>query len=167
MVDASGAAREPSAKLLASLEAQLASFYQSLDADSSRGVVGGSPPAEQPFVSSAVQQRAARLTAEEADSLSYGAIRLADDGTIEIYNQRESELAGFDAADAIGSNFFTELAPCTNNRLFHGRFVEGVAADHMDVVFPYTFTYRMAPTLVTIHLLRVEGVNWVFVNKES
>ncbi|MDQ6671772.1 MAG: photoactive yellow protein [Chloroflexota bacterium] len=126
-----------------------------------------SASAAQSFVSQAVQQRAAQMTREEADGLTHGAVRLDDDGTIEVYNQYESDLAGFDPADAVGNNFFTELAPCTNNRLFRGRFMDGVAADKMDVVFPYTFTYRMAPTLVMIHLLRVDGVNWLFVKKAS
>ena len=150
--------------LIENLDAQLQSFYATLDT-SPRGAVATVAAAQaEPFISQAVRAQAAHMTREDADALPYGAIKLDDLGRILIYNVWESELAGFDPADAEGSLFFTELAPCTNNRLFFGRFREGVAANEMDVVFPYTFTYRMRPTLVTIHLLRTESVNWLFVN---
>ena len=151
--------------LVESLEAQLIAFYAPLDTRAGTTVAPVSAANAAPFISQAVREGAARMTRAEADALPYGAIKLDDTGKILIYNQWESELAGFDPDDAEGSNFFTELAPCTNNRLFYGRFRDGMAAKEMDLVFPYTFTYRMRPTLVTIHLLRSDGVNWLFVNK--
>ncbi len=82
-----------------------------------------------------------------------------------IYNRYESELAGLPTADAVGKPFFTVLAPCTNNRFFRQRFVNGLAANQLNESFTYTFTYRMKPTLVRIQMHRdvASGANWIFV----
>lgn len=73
------------------------------------------------------------------------------------------------ASAAQGKNFFTEVAPCTNNRLFFGRFKQGVAKGVLDVEFDYTFTYKMRPTNVTIRLYRDGALrkNWVFVTRKQ
>jgi photoactive yellow protein len=151
--------------LIESLESQLVAFYAPLDTRAGAPVAPVSAANADPFISQTLRALAPHMTRAEADALPYGAIKLDDTGKILLYNLWEAELAGFDPNDAEGSNFFTELAPCTNNRLFYGRFREGIAANVMDVVFPYTFTYRMRPTLVIIHLLRSDRVNWLFVNK--
>jgi photoactive yellow protein len=68
----------------------------------------------------------------------------------------------------MGKNFFTQVAPCTNNRLFFGRFKDGVSAGELDTEFNYTFTYKMKPTNVVIRLLRDgSSTNWVFVAKRA
>jgi hypothetical protein len=37
----------------------------------------------------------------------------------------------------------------------------------MDLLFPYTFTYRLAPTEVRVHLHRsASGSNWILVRKK-
>lgn len=96
----------------------------------------------------------------------FGIVRLADDGHVQFYNRYESDLSGVSPADAVGRNFFTELAPCSNNHLFQGRFRDGVAADEMDAHFTYTFTYKMRPTLVDVRLYRDDtGQNWVLIHK--
>lgn len=119
------------------------------------------------FVSEQTLGRLGSLTREDADALDHGAIKLDDDGTILLYNRYESELSGIASARAEGKKFFTQLAPCTNNRLFHGRFQEGITADVLDAEFNYTFTYRMRPTLVRILLRRdsATGTTWIFVKR--
>ncbi len=117
------------------------------------------------FVPAEVLRRLDDLTPVEADRADCGVVRLSDTGVVELYNAYESNLAGMAAADVIGKNFFTQVAPCTNNRLFKGAFAKGVEEGAMDLVFAYTFTYRMAPTAVDIHLLRKNGRNWMFVKK--
>jgi photoactive yellow protein len=103
---------------------------------------------------------------EELHDAPFGIVRLTDDGTVAFYNRYESELSGVDPEAAVGQNFFTELAPCSNNHLFLGRFREGVADDHLDERFTYTFTYRMRPMLVDVRLYRDEaGQNWVLIHK--
>jgi len=77
-------------------------------------------------------------------------------------------MAGVPVPSAMGKNFFTQVAPCTNNRLFFGRFKDGVSAGELDTEFNYTFTYKMKPTNVVIRLLRDgSSTNWVFVAKRA
>jgi photoactive yellow protein len=103
---------------------------------------------------------------EELHNAPFGIVRLDDEGIVTFYNRYESNLSGLAPAEALGQDFFHELAPCSNNHLFLGRFREGVAADDLDERFTYTFTYKMRPTLVDIRLYRdQEGQNWVLIQK--
>ena len=96
----------------------------------------------------------------------FGIVRLDDDGTVQFYNRYESELSGVAPEDALGRDFFTQLAPCSNNHLFRGRFEEGIDTGTLDDHFTYTFTYKMRPTLVDVRLYRDEaGLNWVLIHK--
>lgn len=103
---------------------------------------------------------------EQLDGASFGIIQVDDDGVVEFFNQYESELSGMDPEDVEGRNFFTQVAPCTNNRLFRGRFKKGIRRGELDETFTYTYTYKMRPTLVDVHLYRDEaGNNWITVQK--
>jgi photoactive yellow protein len=100
-----------------------------------------------------------------ADAQPFGVIQVTDDGTVRLYNRWESDLAGVAPTSAEGRNFFTQVAPCTNNRLVLGKFKDGVAKGALDAEFNYTFTYKMKPTNVAIRLYRhaATRTNWVFV----
>ena len=103
---------------------------------------------------------------DELDDAPFGIIKVDDEGTVEFFNQYEAELSGMDPDDVVGRNFFTQVAPCTNNRLFRGRFKKGVRRGDLDETFTYTYTYKMRPTLVDVHLFRDEkGNNWITVQK--
>jgi len=103
---------------------------------------------------------------DELDNAPFGIIKVDDEGTVEFFNQYEAELSGMDPDDVVGRNFFTQVAPCTNNRLFRGRFKKGVRRGELDETFTYTYTYKMRPTLVDVHLFRDEkGNNWIAVQK--
>ena len=119
------------------------------------------------FVSADTLARLGELTREDVDQLDHGAIKLDDDGTILLYNRYESQLSGLDPSATEGKKFFTQVAPCTNNRLFYGKFQEGIEDDELDVEFNYTFTYRMRPTLVRIMLRRdpASAATWIFVKR--
>jgi photoactive yellow protein len=119
------------------------------------------------FVAEETLSRLGSLTRQDADALDHGAIKLDDDGIILLYNRYESELSGLGVAHTEGRKFFTQVAPCTNNRLFYGRFQEGIEDNELDVEFSYTFTYRMRPTLVRIMLRRdpETRTTWVFVKR--
>jgi photoactive yellow protein len=56
-------------------------------------------------------------------------------------------------------NFFTDVAPCTNNYLVAGRFDEPGALDER---LDYVFTFRMKPTPVRLRLMRDEGADRQF-----
>jgi photoactive yellow protein len=107
------------------------------------------------------------MSRSQIDALDFGVVKVKDDCTIELFNRYESELASVPISEAEGKKFFGDIAPCTNNRIIKGKFVEGVAAGRLDAVIPYTFTYRMKPTNVTIHLYhdQMTKSNWVLVKK--
>gem|GEM_PF-544263 len=107
------------------------------------------------------------LDARTADEAPLGIVEVDDKGIIKIYNRYESELAGVQQVGALGKNFFLDVAPCTNNKLFFGRFRDGIASGFLDVGFNYTFTYKMKPTSVSIHIYRDTTTqrNFVFVSR--
>lgn len=117
------------------------------------------------FITSEISSKLGALSRGEADLADFGIVKVDDEGNIQLYNKYEAELASVTPAFAEGRNFFTEIAPCTNNKLFYGRFQKGVAAGDLDVEFNYTFTYKLRPTNVAIHLKRdnASDTNWVFV----
>lgn len=121
------------------------------------------------FVPSQVISSLQSLSPSSADSQPFGIVQVDDNGNITLYNKWEADLAGIAQASAHGKNFFTQIAPCTNNRLVHGKFKDGVAKGDMDSEFGYTFTYKMKPTNVTLRLYRhqASGTNWVFVGKKA
>lgn len=113
-----------------------------------------------------VGDRLKALRPERLHTLDFGVIRLDDEGVVQFYSRSESELSGIDPEEAAGRNFFTDLAPCSNNRIFMGSFRKGVDSGDLDERFTYTFTYKMRPTLVDIRLYRDdEGTNWLLVKK--
>ena len=107
------------------------------------------------------------LSRADLDRLPFGAVKVTDAGVITEYNRYESQLAGVAPQAAMAKNFFTQLAPCTNNAVFYGNFKKGVAAKAYSLVFVYTFSYNMLPTPVRVHLHRTAaGTNWVLVEKK-
>jgi len=119
------------------------------------------------FVPSELFRLLGNLSRADADACDFGVVKVDDSGKIELYNRYEADLAGLDPSQVEGRNFFTQVAPCTNNGLCFGTFKKGVAAGQLNVVFPYTFTYKLKPTNVMIHLYRDPNAksNWVFVAK--
>jgi photoactive yellow protein len=106
-----------------------------------------------------------KMTEEELDHLPFGAIQLDTDGNILKYNDYESRLAGVSKSDAIGRNFFTEIAPCTNVKEFYGRFKVGVEKKMLHEKFRYHFAFTRNPVDVTVTLF-YSGITrsiWVFV----
>jgi photoactive yellow protein len=93
------------------------------------------------------------------DAYPDGVITLARDGTIVRYNQTEANLARRTAAETIGLNFFTDVAPCTAVQDFKGRFdlfakAEGAAVERFDFVFRFAWGRQD----VSITMIRKSGV---------
>ena len=120
------------------------------------------------FVTAEIDSNLSSLSRDAANAADFGIVKVDDEGKIELYNDYEAELAGITSSAAEGRNFFTEVAPCTNNKLFFGRFQKGVEAGELDAEFNYTFTYKLRPTNVAIHMKhdKASGSNWVFVKKK-
>lgn len=116
------------------------------------------------FVPDELFGRLGSLSRSEFDSLPFGAVKVDDSGRIVQYNQTQANFAGITPSHAEGKNFFTQVAPCSNNGLFFGSFKKGVAAGQLNLTFPYTFTFKMKPTNVNIHLFHCQSTktNWVF-----
>lgn len=104
-----------------------------------------------------------RMSRSELDDLPYGAIRLTPFGGILNYNATEGNLAGRDPESVVGLNFFRDVAPCTDVKEFHGRFVEMLKADKS---FMQSFEFEFAferPLTVQITFLRDRGNGSVWV----
>ncbi len=143
-----------------------ASVLDSDPAESSEEPADGLSADDLQFEDDALGEKLRHVPEEELNAVSFGIIRIDDDGVVQFFNDYESKLSGVPPEEAIDRNFFTQVAPCTNNRLFWGRFKRGVRRGDLDEVFSYTYTYKMRPTLVDVHLYRDEaGNNWILVQK--
>jgi photoactive yellow protein len=90
----------------------------------------------------------------DLDALHFGLIAMAQDGTVEHYNAWEGQLSGLTPERVVGRQFFTSVAPCTNNFMVAHRFeTEPEIDDEID----YVFTFRLAPTRVHLRLLKRPG----------
>jgi photoactive yellow protein len=105
----------------------------------------------------------------ELDALPFGAIQLDAEGTILRFNEYEANLSNRRAPDTIGRNFFSEVAPCTNVREFHGRFREGIATGELNVSFDYHFAFKQSPrdVRVTLFFSPATDTVWVFVQEKG
>lgn len=119
------------------------------------------------ILNESVLKKLPSLSAAELDALSIGVVKVDDKGTIQMYNKEEGRIGNVNPASVIGKNFFTQVAPCTNNRLFFGKFKEGVAKGSMSFSMPYTFTYKIKPTNVLIQMYRdtATNTNWIIVKQ--
>ena len=108
-----------------------------------------------------------KMSDEDLDGLAFGAIKLDGKGTILQYNAAEGAITGRDPGEVVGKNFFTEVAPCTNQPDFQGRFQKGVDSGELNDLFEYTFDYKMAPTKVKVHMKKAitDDSYWVFVKR--
>ncbi len=105
------------------------------------------------------------LPEDQLDRLPFGAIQLDTDGRVLKYNSYESRLAGVQKSNALGKNFFTEVAPCTNVKDFYGRFKAGVEKQTLHEKFRYHFAFKTNPVDVTVTLFYSDITRsvWVFV----
>ena len=98
-----------------------------------------------------IAQTLGTADAEALDALEFGVISMTLDGIVDRYNAYESRCAGLTPARVLGKNFFTEVAPCTNNYLVASRFEECAS---LDECLPYVFTLRMRPRPVELRLVK-------------
>jgi photoactive yellow protein len=116
-----------------------------------------------------VLEAADRMTPEELDRAPYGMIQLDATGRILNYNAVESKLASLRKEDAIGKQFFTEVAPCTKVQDFYGRFKEGVIRESLDTSFRFHFAFKQHPRDVTVRLLYSKRTRtvWVLISDQE
>jgi photoactive yellow protein len=116
-----------------------------------------------------VLEAADHMTPDELDRLPYGMIQLDSSGRILNYNALESSLASLSKEDAIGKQFFTEIAPCTRVQEFYGRFKEGVIREALDTSFHFHFAFKQNPRDVTVRLLYSKRTRtvWVLISDQE
>jgi photoactive yellow protein len=89
------------------------------------------------------------------DALPFGLIAMHPDGVVAHYNLAEAALSGLTPKRVVGRNFFSSVAPCTNNFMVAHRFhVES----QIDDIIDYVFTLRIAPVKVRLRLMKQENV---------
>lgn len=122
------------------------------------------PASSNSFVPDELFGMLGNLSRADMDRCDFGVIKLDDSGKVVMVNRYQSDLGGVAIPNFEGKHYFTQIAPCTNNALFFGSFKKGVAANNLNLVFPYTFTFKMKPTNVKVHLYRDQATktNWVF-----
>lgn len=108
-----------------------------------------------------------KLSGKQIDELAFGAIQLDGQGKVLRYNAAEAEITGRHASAVIGTNFFRDVAPCTNTARFKGVFEAGVRSGNLNTMFEYVFDYKMTPTKVKIHMKKAisDGTYWIFVKR--
>jgi photoactive yellow protein len=94
------------------------------------------------------------------DALDFGLVAMDLDGNVLAYNRLEAQYAGLDPRKVRGLNFFTDVAPCTNNYLVSGRFDDEALLDDM---IDYVFTVKLRPTPVKLRLLKDERIRRQYV----
>lgn len=109
-----------------------------------------------------------QMSREQLDELPYGVIEVAADGTILKYNAGESELSGRKPEKVIGKNFFTDVAPCTDVKEFHGRFLDLVEHRAVNHEFEFVFSFPDKPVAVNITMLFEQKENsvWLMVDRK-
>jgi photoactive yellow protein len=114
-----------------------------------------------------IENKLAAMSAKQVDELAFGAIQLDAQGKILKYNEAEAQITGRSASAVIGSNFFRDVAPCTNTARFKGVFDAGVRTNTLNTMFEYVFDYKMNPTKVKIHMKKAisDGSFWIFVKR--
>ena len=93
------------------------------------------------------------LSESELDDLPFGAIVLAQDGTVRSYNRAEGELASRNPSEVIGRNFFTDIAPCTSVQAFKGALLAFSQGEQASRTFGFTFRFPSGPVQVQIVFL--------------
>ena len=114
-----------------------------------------------------IENKLAAMSPRQIDELAFGAIQLDAQGKILRYNEAEAQITGRSASAVIGSNFFRDVAPCTNTSGFKGVFDAGVRTNTLNTMFEYVFDYKMNPTKVKIHMKKAisDGTFWIFVKR--
>ena len=90
------------------------------------------------------------------DQVAFGIVAMDGEGTVFAYNRAESVFAGVLPEHVIGLNFFTDVAPCTNNYLVAARFEDEAL---LDETIDYIFTVKMRPTRVRLRMLKDANVD--------
>lgn len=102
-----------------------------------------------------------------AEALPFGAIQLDRNGQVIKYNKAEGLLTGRDPVEALGKNFFNDIAPCAKGKRFHGEFLKFRKSGEVHTMFDYQFDYKMKLAKVRIQMKSTEDGQacWLFIKR--
>ncbi|WP_158043358.1 PAS domain-containing protein [Skermanella pratensis] len=108
-----------------------------------------------------------RLPPSEVDGLPFGAIRLDAKGDVTFYSAAEARLSGYGGRPALGRSFFTDMAPCMDNKEFRGRIDRARAVGKYDLEFGWIgdFADRSRELQVRIQPAS-DGGCWIFIRRD-
>ncbi|UEM21254.1 PAS domain-containing protein [Skermanella mucosa] len=108
-----------------------------------------------------------RLSGSEVDALSFGAIRLDAKGDVTFYSAAEARLSGYGTRPALGRSFFTDMAPCMDDKEFRGRIDHARAAGKYNLEFGWIgdFADRARELQVRIQPAS-DGGCWIFIRRD-
>ncbi len=92
-----------------------------------------------------------QLGSSNINAAGFGVVKMSHDGTVTDYNDIQSKQTGMSKAAVMGKHFFTQVAPCTNNFMVAQKYENNSTIDE---TVPYTFTLKMAPTPLTLRLIK-------------
>lgn len=98
-----------------------------------------------------------KMVKAKLDDLPYGAIQLNAEGTIVAYNKAEYEMSRVSHRQAIGKNFFTDIAPCADIQEFHGRYDAFLKGERPSEEFRFKYKFDHASVHVLITFIRLDS----------
>lgn len=103
-----------------------------------------------------------RYDEAQLDELRFGVICVDRRGTILRYNLAEARLARLDRSKVVGRNFFREVAPCTANEEFEGRFRAFLVSREARIAFDYVFDFKFGAQEVHVEFVRTTSAERVY-----
>jgi len=100
------------------------------------------------------------------DALPFGVIRLAADGSVQVFSQGEAQLSGFGPRPVLGRNFFTDIAPCFAREDYLGRIERAQVAGKVDIEFGICGDFDNAEKELQVRVLSAsQGGLWIFTRR--
>lgn len=104
-------------------------------------------------------------TDEDLDEAPFGIVRMTREGVVVAYCKSESHITGIAQEYAIGKYYFTQIAPCANNRMVAAKY----ALPNLDEELDYMLTHVCEPVRVRLRLLKSPQSRYQYflVNRKS
>ncbi|GAB2521773.1 photoactive yellow protein [Spirosoma aerophilum] len=102
---------------------------------------------------------------EALDEAPFGVVRMNREGIVVTYCKSESHITGITPEYALGKYYFTQIAPCANNRMVAAKYAQPELDEELD----YILTYVSEPTKVRLRLLKSPQSKYQYflVNRKS
>jgi photoactive yellow protein len=110
--------------------------------------------------------RVEKLSHEALDALPFGVVRLDAAGRVLFFSRTEARQSGFGDRNAIGRNFFSELAPCMSSPAFLQRLEQARAAGTLDISFEQVGDFDDAQRELRVRVISASaGGLWLFIQR--